>query len=140
MVLITDRFGVGDLPRVKIFRQKFCSCPQLAQSRVHVVRHSFLLKTCTTLTRAVERYLVQSRILVVSDNFNSVELKFPRPYLAYFCTQKYSSGLHTYKKIWSSPDFLSCAPTRDRTWDLILKRDLLYQLSYRCISPKIKSF
>ena len=25
---------------------------------------------------------------------------------------------------------LACAPSRDRTYDLILKRDLLYQLSY----------
>ena len=23
-----------------------------------------------------------------------------------------------------------CAPTRDRTWDILLKRELLYQLSY----------
>ncbi len=26
-----------------------------------------------------------------------------------------------------------CAPTRDRTWDLLLKRELLYRLSYRRI-------
>ncbi len=29
--------------------------------------------------------------------------------------------------------FLICAPTRDRTWDLLLKRELLYRLSYRRI-------
>jgi hypothetical protein len=26
--------------------------------------------------------------------------------------------------------YYTCAPSRDRTYDLILKRDLLYQLSY----------
>ena len=27
-----------------------------------------------------------------------------------------------------------CAPTRDRTWDHLLKRELLYQLSYGCFN------
>jgi hypothetical protein len=31
--------------------------------------------------------------------------------------------------------FLICPPTRDRTWDLLLKRELLYRLSYRRICP-----
>src|SRR5882724_7040102 len=52
-----------------------------------VVRHSFLLKTCPTLTRALALRLAQN-----------------------------ASAF--------------CAPSRDRTYDLILKRDLLYQLSY----------
>ncbi len=29
--------------------------------------------------------------------------------------------------------FAACAPTRIRTWDLLLKREQLYQLSYGCM-------
>ena len=33
----------------------------------------------------------------------------------------------------NSDEVSICAPTRGRTWDLLLKRELLYQLSYRGI-------
>ena len=38
--------------------------------------------------------------------------------------------LRQYFYLWSVQALRTCAPSRDRTYDLILKRDLLYQLSY----------
>ncbi len=58
--------------------------------------------------------------------------------------EKISHGLRSLLE--SAPRFLrgrhslrSCPPTRDRTWDLLLKRELLYRLSYGRIPSKIFS-
>ena len=44
--------------------------------------------------------------------------------------QKHRSGSDNAKDLAQARSFVFCPPTRARTWDLILKRDLLYQLSY----------
>ena len=65
---------------------------------------------------------------VVTNNSLAVASEFSRPRLAVLPAGKTSLRLAQVKK--QHTLFLSCAPSRARTCDLILKRDLLYQLSY----------
>ena len=69
--------------------------------------------------------------LVVRDNFLAVARKFPRPYLAVSCAHETSLRFaQKHKTCRRAGVCVFCAPSRVRTYDLILKRDLLYQLSY----------
>ena len=54
--------------------------------------------------------------------------EIPRPHLG--IAKRYTCGSDNAKDLALAKSFVFCPPTRDRTWDLILKRDLLYQLSY----------
>jgi hypothetical protein len=68
---------------------------------------------------------------VITDNFLAVARKFPRSRLGYFCCCKNMPPSRTSaKKFQAVGIFWPCPLTRNRTWDHLLKRELLYQLSY----------
>ncbi len=71
---------------------------------------------------------------VVRDIFLAVARKIPRPCLA--VAKAFATSLrlaHSEKTCRRAGLFRLCAPTRIRTWDRLLKRELLYQLSYERI-------
>ena len=84
------------------------------------------MKTCTTLTRHA-----CLRLALVATNNSSSPLGIFAARSSRFCVfAKHRCGPHRLK-ISRRGDFLNvCAPRRDRTSDILLKRELLYQLSY----------
>ncbi len=78
------------------------------------------------------------KLFVVTDNFVFVKTKFLRLRLDCFaCSQNISPSRICTEKYEAVHTFRSCASSWIRTNDLILKRDLLYQLSYRRSLTKV---
>ena len=68
---------------------------------------------------------------MVRDILLAVARKIPRPWLASFCYYRSMAPPRTsVKKFQAVETFLPSAPSRNRTYDPLLKRQVLYQLSY----------
>ena len=80
----------------------------------------------------VEEADKRAPVEVATDILLAVARKIPRPRLAVFPAGKTSLRLAQKQKVPFRRDtFVFCAPTWARTRDQLLKRELLYQLSYR---------
>ena len=80
----------------------------------------------------VEEADKRAPVEVATDILLAVARKIPRPRLAVFPAGKTSLRLAQKQKVPFQRDtFVFCAPTWARTRDRLLKRELLYQLSYR---------